>query len=64
MVNKEVRDRARIENVRFWMIAQKIGIAPSTYTVWLRTELTDEKKTLVMDAIDQIISERGGKVHD
>ena len=64
MANKEIRDRARIENIRFWMIAQKLGITASTYTIWLRTELPDEKKQLVMDAIDQIINDRGGKVHD
>lgn len=60
MANKEIRERARIENIKFWRIAQALGIAASTFTVWIRTEMSDEKKKLVMNAIDEIIQERTG----
>lgn len=58
MENQEIRDRARIENVKFWMIAKEIGIVPGTLTVWLRSELPAERKKLVNDAIDAIIKRR------
>ncbi len=44
--------------MKLWEIADYIGIAQSTLTVWLRHELSEEKKQLMLDAVEAIASAR------
>lgn len=52
--NQDVRDKARIEDVPYWMIAKEVGITASTFSVWLRTEMEPERKNRVLAAIDAV----------
>lgn len=51
--------RAEIENagVMKWKIAAKLGIHHSTFSVWLRQEMSDEQKQQVHAAIAEIREE-------
>lgn len=52
--NQDIRDKARIEDVPYWMIAKEVGITASTFSVWLRTEMEPERKNKVLAAIDAV----------
>lgn len=58
MNNYEIRDRAKRNGVYFWEIAKEIGIYPGTFTVWMRSELSGERRQKVESAIDAIIARR------
>ncbi len=58
MKNKELRDYARIMDVRLWRIAEKLNIADSNFSRLLRHELPDEKKEEVMKIIDELAKNR------
>ena len=61
MCNQEIRDAARIKDVRLWEVAKAAGCTPSTLSVWLREELPEEKKKHLLATIDQLGKSRGGK---
>ncbi len=50
----DIRNLAKEKGVKFWEIADYIGVAATTFTVWLRHELSTEKKKSVIDAINVI----------
>lgn len=52
--NQDVRDKIRIADVPYWMIAREVGITASTFSVWLRTEMEPERKNKVFAAIDTV----------
>jgi transposase-like protein len=41
-------------NLPNWAIAEKLGIHENTLYRWLRSEMSDEKKQLVIDAINEL----------
>lgn len=61
MCNQKIRDKARIADVALWQIADRFGITNSTFSVWLRRELPEEKQKMALDFIDQIVAERKKK---
>ena len=54
MPNKDIRDALRIKDVRRWQLAKALGIGEATLYRDLRTELSDDKKSLWFAAIDRI----------
>jgi len=52
--NKDVRKTIYQNNLRHWQVAEKIGISSFTFSVWLRTPLTDERKRRVEKAINDL----------
>lgn len=57
MKNIELRQLINDKRLKFYEIAREIGIAPTTFTIWMRDELTDDKKEKVMRAIDNLINQ-------
>ena len=57
MSNLEIRNAAKASKVTFWMIADHLGIAESTFTRMMRHELPDEKKKMILAVIDQLHKE-------
>lgn len=49
--NQEIRDKARNANLPLWRIADACGVTAGTFTVWLRKELSGEKRERVLSAI-------------
>ena len=54
MRNKEIRDYARIKDVKHWKIAEKLGINDGNFSRLLRYELKEEKKQEILKIIDEL----------
>lgn len=52
--NEKVRAAIDKAGLMYWQIAAQIGIADTTFTKWLRIDLSDEKRELIMDAIKEL----------
>jgi len=55
--NNQLRNKIKKENLKYWRIANAIGITDSTFSRWLRTPLNDERKQRVLDAINELTKE-------
>lgn len=60
-MNKDIRDKIRIANLKHWQIAKKLGVAASTFCLWLREELPEEKKEKIIGIINKLIKEQNAK---
>jgi len=52
--NKDIRDYARIKDVRLWQIAEKLNLCDSNFSRLLRHELPEDKKTEIKAIIDNL----------
>lgn len=52
--NEDVRDRINNLRLRYWEVAQQVGISDGRLSVWLRTPLNEERKARVLKAIDEL----------
>lgn len=57
MANKDIRSYAKQKGVKFWQIADVIGISEITMSRRLRYELSESDKAEIMQIIDEL-SER------
>ena len=57
MSNKEIRDYARIKDVKLWKIAEKLNLCDSNFSRLLRHELTEDKKQEIRKIIDELATE-------
>ena len=51
--NKDIKRMIKEAGVYQWQIAEAIGIDETTLCRWLRFQLTDEKRELIINAIRQ-----------
>ncbi len=58
MRNKDIRDYARIKDVRLWQIAEKLQLCDSNFSRLLRRELSEEKKAEIKAIIDELAAEQ------
>ncbi len=54
MKNKDIRDYARIKDVRLWQIAEKLNLCDSNFSRLLRHELPEDKKTEIKAIINNL----------
>lgn len=59
MANEEIRELLRKKRIRHYEVAEQLGISEYTFCKYLRNELTDEKKKLVINAINDICNSEG-----
>ncbi len=52
--NPEIRNAMKAYCIPFWKIGDKIGVHEGTLARWMRRELSEEKKTLIMAAINEL----------
>lgn len=57
VINAEINDLIGRTRLRKWEIAEKIGISASTFSVWLRTPLTEDRKRRVLNAVHSLLAE-------
>lgn len=57
MKNSDIREMIEAAGLKHWQVAETIGIGNATLCVWLRTDLTEERRTKIMDAIERIKQE-------
>lgn len=58
MSNLEIRKKLLSNAIKNYQLADAIGINQSTLSVWLRTELNDERRDRVEKALDQLINNK------
>ena len=58
LLNAKIRERIEKNRILYWEVADKVGIAQSNLSVWLRTEMRDDRKARVEKAIDELLAER------
>ena len=51
--NQEIRELIAERRI-FYEIAETLGISPVSFTLWMRTELTPERKQRTLEAIEQL----------
>ncbi|MDT2673235.1 hypothetical protein [Enterococcus dongliensis] len=56
--NQDIRDRIFINRLRNWEVAEVVGISDSRLSVWLRTEMREDRKQRVEKAIDELLEEQ------
>ncbi len=56
--NNDIRKAALLADVRHWQICERLGISEPTLTRWLRTELPEEKKQRILNAIAELEAEQ------
>jgi len=52
-MNQEIRDAIRIKGVKQWEVCKAMGVSESTFIRWLRSELPEEKKTEILEAVEK-----------
>lgn len=57
MRNEDVRMYAKQKNVKLWLIAERLGIADSSFSRMLRYEITREKKEEIHRIIDELAAD-------
>ncbi len=54
MKNNDIRQMIRVLRLHHYEVAERIGISKTTFCVWLRSELTEERRSRVMKAIEEL----------
>lgn len=54
MKNNDIRQMIRVLRLHHYEVAERIGILETTFCVWLRSELTEERRSRVMKAIEEL----------
>ena len=54
MANEAIREKAKKSGVRLWEVAEKIGVADSTFCRQMRRELPEARQQLILRAIDEL----------
>lgn len=54
MSNEALRQEAAKKGIKLWQIANEIGIADTTFSKWMRKELSADRKKIVHEAIRTI----------
>lgn len=54
MKNNDIRQMIRVLRLHHYEVAEHIGISETTFCVWLRSELTEERRSRVMKAIEEL----------
>lgn len=57
-MNTDIKSALKKSKVKQWQVADELGVSESTFTRWLRYELTADKKESVLAAIKSIAGEK------
>lgn len=60
MKNLDVRNYATKKGVKLWEIAEKLNIHDSNLSRLLRKEVSKQKKSEIINAVDEIVKEKIG----
>lgn len=59
MANEAIREKAKESGVRLWEVAERIGVADSTFCRQMRRELSEARQQLILRAIDELAESKG-----
>lgn len=52
--NKDIRAEITNSGLKYWQVAAQLDVHPTTFTVWLRTPLSEVRAQQVQQAIKQL----------
>lgn len=58
MRNEQIRAVMHRSGVKQWEVAEQLGISEFTYSRWLRSELPDDKKVQILQAISDVSAKK------
>lgn len=58
MANLVIRQLIHNNRLHYYEVAEAIGVHECTFSKWMRTEMPEEKKEKVMQAINKLISQK------
>lgn len=59
--NLDIRNKIERQGLLYHRVAARIGISPYSLSHWLMTDLTPERKALILKAIDELQEEVNSK---
>lgn len=62
MRNQKIRKAIENAGLRYWEVAEAVGVHPVTLSMWLRQPLTGNRLERVQAAIDKLSAEKKGGV--
>lgn len=60
MPNSDIRAAIKEHNLRQYQVAEKVGVSEFTFVRWLRKELSDERKQVILVAIEELTKVQKG----
>ena len=60
MANEKLRETAQKKGVNLWQLADRFGVADTTFARWMRHEFEPERKQKALQFIEEIAAERRG----
>jgi len=58
MNNERLKEVMRENKIYMWEVAKKLKVYETSFSKWFRDELSEERKLLVMSAIEEIKLDR------
>lgn len=53
-MNQDIKATIKAAGLKQWQVAKKCGVYESTFCRWLRDELSEERRRLILKAIDDL----------
>ncbi len=53
-MNTDIKNLIKEKELKQWQVAQAIGVSERTLIVWLRSELSEDKRQRIMSAIQRL----------
>lgn len=57
MRNQEIKEYIKSKNIPMWMVAERLGVADSSFSRMLRYEVSEEKKSQIKAIADELATE-------
>ena len=54
IANEDIRNQIVRSGLKYWEVASAIGISASTFSVWMRFKLDEEKRARIIRAIEEL----------
>ena len=58
MNNQEIKAVLRENHIYMWEVAKKLNVHETVFSRWFREELSEERKQLVLSAVEEIRLDR------
>lgn len=58
IANADLRARIIANGFKYWQVAEAIGISQGNFSIWLRRDLTGDRKRRTEEALDKLIEQR------
>ena len=58
MANEDIRKKLKLNNIKYWQVANEYGITDGNFSRKLRKELSEAEKSKIFSIIEKIIKNR------